>query len=122
MNSVNDLKMPTEYRRFLNILLTAMQGDDRIDQILLFGSCAKGSVHPNSDIDIAVITKVQLTMKEEMSFYDYLSHIAPKDYIPCDMLVMSRKQFDEHKESSFYVQKYIHAEGVELREPLRAGI
>jgi len=119
MNHVlNKLKIPTEYINFLSILISSMQNDERIKYIILFGSCVRDSVHKNSDIDIAIITKEQLSMREEMSFYDYLMQIDVKNYIPCDMIVMSWKQFDNHKESAFYVQKYIYTEGVKLHESL----
>ena len=122
MYNINDLKIPIEYRQFLALLLFAMQNDRRIEHIFLFGSCARENVRYHSDIDIAIITKEQLSIKEEMSFYDYLLRIDAKDYIPCDMIVMSKKQFEAHKESAFYVQKYIHAEGVELLESLRTSM
>jgi predicted nucleotidyltransferase len=118
--ALKELKIPFEYKKFLNSLLTAMQDDNRIDQVYLFGSCVRGDLHSNSDVDIAVITKEQLSIREEMSFYDYLFSIKPKDYIPCDMLVMSRKQFEDNKESDFYVQRQINAEGVALRECLQS--
>jgi len=122
MYSINNLKIPAEYKYCLSLLLSYMQNDKRIERIFLFGSCAKEIVHHHSDIDIAIITKEQLSIKEEMSFYDYLMLIEIKDYIPCDMIVMSKKQFEAHKESAFYVQKYIFSEGVELLEPLRTSM
>lgn len=122
VNCIHDLKIPTHYKAFLRTLLTAMQDDSRIDQILLFGSCACGNVRKGSDIDIAIITKEQLDLNEELSFYDYLIDIDPKDYIPNDMIIMSRKQYDEHKYSSGYVQKYIYRDGVDLRESVRRSM
>ena len=95
-----------------------MQNDNRIENVFLFGSCAREVVKKYSDIDLAIITKEQLSIKEEMSFYDYLMDIDVKDYIPCDMIVMSKKQFESKRESAFYVQKYIGTEGVELLESL----
>jgi len=119
---ISNLNIPSEYKSFLDLLLSSMQNDGRIDSIFLFGSCAKESVKKYSDIDIAIITKEQLSIKEEMSFYDYLMGIEVKDYIPCDMIVMSKKQFETNKHAAFYVQKYINAEGVELLEPLRTSM
>jgi len=116
LNNLNNLKIPEKYKIFLFLLLSSLQKDDRIDEIILFGSCAKQKANEYSDIDIAIITKEQLSIEEELSFYDYLLGIDLNKYIDCDMLIISREKFDSYKDSSFCIQKYIDMEGVKLHE------
>ncbi len=47
----------------------------RLDLILMFGSCAKGDVHPESDVDIAVYGRQILSEKKKVSLAYDLSNI-----------------------------------------------
>lgn len=122
MKKIDHLNLPDKYLKFLTMLNLALQNDMRIEKVVLFGSCSKGSFHEGSDIDLAVITKENLSKEEEVSFYDYLLDIEPEDYVSCDLLVMSKKQFEEYKSKDGYVQKYIFRDGVELNGSIRASV
>ncbi len=44
--------------RFVNELVNYCSSNHGISQVILFGSRARGDFHPNSDIDLAIRTKI----------------------------------------------------------------
>lgn len=67
----------------------------RPDQVILFGSAATGEMTADSDIDLLVIEpQVSDTRQEALRLRDALEDIP----WPIDVIVMSRRRFEETKE------------------------
>lgn len=58
------LKTETELRKSINRFISRLKRKIRISYVILFGSYARGTPHPYSDIDIAVISPNFDRMKE----------------------------------------------------------
>ena len=113
INSIDELKVSLRHKNFISVFLENIKSDNRISKIILFGSCAKGNAHDRSDIDILITTHDDIGEEQELEFYDYLPPYN-ENYVPCDLLVMPEKRYNENIENPFFVQKYINIHGVEL--------
>lgn len=78
------------------------------EQIILFGSFARGDHRPDSDLDLLVIKDQVFAAREETAkIYRALAHLA----VPVDVVVVSKA----------YVQRYREIIGTVVRPALREG-
>ena len=98
------------------IVQTIVQDADP-DQIILFGSRARGDVHPNSDLDLIVIEakpfEGERNRMEEMA---RLSKAIAKFLVPADILVYSRDDVEYWRDSLNHVLARALREGRILYE------
>ncbi|MCL2461959.1 MAG: nucleotidyltransferase domain-containing protein [Defluviitaleaceae bacterium] len=118
VEALEELNIPEKYTDFLKEFLASIKADDRVKRVILFGSCARGEVRTHSDIDILVTTNGEIGEEAELKMYDYLPDVFGENYVPCDLIVMSERRFEENKHIMGAVQKYIYTDGVDLRELL----
>lgn len=78
-------------------------------QVILFGSAARGTTHPDSDVDFLVVTKgeVESPRRESVRIRQALSGVS----MPMDILVISEKRLRELGDQP----------GLVYREALRSG-
>ena len=112
MNTVkwNLLNLPGRYTEALGKLMRSATYDDRIEKIILFGSCAKGTVNENSDIDICFITKADLDWREQTEFMDH----DPACFPGCDLVVLTPSMLEAGRDKPWGVTYWIIREGIEL--------
>ena len=82
------LNIPEHYKsNIAQVLKTCEEADisSQINQILLFGSCAKQTTHKGSDIDILIITDNQLDSRNKAEFI-YLVNSKLIDDIDVDII------------------------------------
>lgn len=72
---------------------------DEIEQIILFGSVARGDDNENSDIDILIITNFKDTIKDLI--YNKVLDIDLSDGEYISAHIISQKHFDKTKKFSF---------------------
>lgn len=78
------------------------------EQIILFGSYARGDFHPDSDLDLLVIKdQVSSTREEAAKIYRALSNM----HLPIDVVVVSKA----------YVHRYGDIIGTVVRPALKEG-
>ncbi|NOY79975.1 MAG: nucleotidyltransferase domain-containing protein [Kiritimatiellaeota bacterium] len=78
------------------------------EKIILFGSCARGELSDDSDIDILIVMPVEGSRRKKANEID----IALADRtVPVDLLVLTPEQFDQQKEMI----------GTVVREAVREG-
>jgi predicted nucleotidyltransferase len=92
-----------------------------IEKVILFGSHAIGTAHPDSDIDLMVVTThdtIPQSFRERMDLfnlvYEYLKKIAMNT--PIDLIVYSKKMFQELIDSQNMFSKEIMHKGIVLYE------
>jgi uncharacterized protein len=92
-----------------------------IEKVILFGSFASGTAHPDSDIDLMVITThdtIPQSFRERMDLfnlvYEYLRKIAMNT--PIDLIVYSKRMFQELIDSQNMFSKEIMQKGIVLYE------
>ena len=86
--------------------------DDRIDKIILFGSCANGTADGNSDIDVCFVTKNELDWREQIELMDH----DPACYPGCDLIILTPSMLDAERVKPWGVIYWILNEGLELRD------
>jgi len=110
-----ELNLPEKQQGFLRLFLAGLSSLDIVDRVVLFGSCAKGNIHKNSDIDLFVVTKREPTMNEEI----YIMAECPPDYqsdyyIEADIIIKPIDVYEKHKDQIGMIQKYVEQEGADL--------
>lgn len=110
-------KVIQELRRMAQALVAA---DARVEQVILFGSLAKGNYSPRSDADICIILRGPDQRRPMDRIPEFLGHFlrAP---VPVDLLVYTRAEVEQRlREGNRFVAEVVE-QGVALaavREPL----
>ena len=60
-NILNTLLVPVQYKIYILEAIRGMSQFNFIKKIYLFGSCARGSIKPYSDVDLLIITDEKLS-------------------------------------------------------------
>ena len=112
MNTIrwNHLKLPKQYIQTLGKLMQSAVNDNRIDKIILFGSCARGTINENSDLDICFLTKNDLDWREQTELIDHDPACSPG----CDLVVLTPSMLEAGKDKAWGVTYWIVREGIEL--------
>ena len=86
-----------------------------IDQIIIFGSNARGDANEDSDTDICIITVNELT-REEIKFYSgELNRVFARKYrMPTDILIKSKYAYSRYKNVAGAIEYSIALEGVRI--------
>jgi predicted nucleotidyltransferase len=87
------------------------------DQIMLFGSYARGDNTEKSDIDLLIVKK-DLKNSNEMTDLLYRAFYNNKIGIPVDLIVIDYNKYLELNNETGYIYKTIKHEGKLLYEPL----
>ena len=109
------LIIPPPQKYVINHLLNKFIGNPNIDSVFLFGSCAKGTVTDDSDIDIFVVTHNHVHDDSNDTFdilYGGADDIPLENYVSCEILTATKEDF-QHDMTPLI--KTVKAEGVELR-------
>jgi uncharacterized protein len=80
-------------------------------RIILFGSAAKGTMHPDSDIDLLIVMKEGVHRRKTAQFlYDVLDHVSR----PFDILVATPSDLEKYKNHVGLIYRTILKEGKEV--------
>jgi len=116
IQSLDDIALPEKHRSFLEQFLmqvAALSEREKIERLVLFGSCARGDATEGSDIDIAAIGE-DIDDETLWKLYDCVPAYVPGQYVRNDIIAITNNQFIKHINSFGMVQKYIFREGVDL--------
>jgi len=98
-----------------NIVVETMKESGySLEGIILFGSRARGKFDENSDWDLLIIIKEDLTREEKLNLFSKISKKLAKRLIPCDLLIRSRKEVEKLKTYFHSVTKIALQEGIVL--------
>lgn len=64
-------------------------------KIILFGSCARGSAHPDSDVDLLVIMDVKESKRRQAVEIDLA--LADRTF-PLDVIVVTPEEFEKYRD------------------------
>ncbi len=94
------------------IMKVAKEMNIEIDKIILFGSRARGEYREDSDWDILVVTRKEMTRSRDIKFRaKILVNLAEKG-IDADILTISKLKLAKLKDDRGYVYYYARKEGV----------
>ena len=118
IDSLDSLNIPNDYKRYITHYLSNLKENKLfpyINKIILFGSCAKETVKDSSDIDIFLITNIELKEEDELSLlFDPIPYKVDSIYIPMDTLLQSQEKYNLCKKNPHMVQKFVEKDGVLL--------
>ena len=104
--------LPADIKADIELAVNALHNElgENILKIILFGSCAKGTYQPDSDIDLAVVLADMSDPKKLLR----CKRIIELDRREVDFLFCSEDQLVSNK----FVYKWINEHGVVLYEKL----
>jgi uncharacterized protein len=108
VNKVMDRKITEILSKIVSILAEELKPK----RIFLFGSFARGDNHPESDLDIFIVTdlnnnKVEMTQRARRL-------LLRKIRLPVDILVCDTKVFESKKYNTSTLENLVATEGIEL--------
>jgi len=113
IKSLDELEMPASHKIYLEHLLGYLRSYPKIEKVLLFGSCAKGTATSKSDIDLFILGS-EMTDEDEFN----IAWDCPKwegvEYISCDILSGTHEKYGEMSKVPGMVQYSIELRGVDI--------
>ena len=88
--------------------------DIQVEQILLFGSRARGTAHPDNDWDLYVIVNRDLTFADRRRLTTEIKRELARLRIPNDVLLKSNKQFHAAKAYPGHIAYTVARESIPL--------
>jgi hypothetical protein len=114
VNSLGELKLPLRQQMFLEHFLSNIVKIVSVEEVILFGSCARGNCHADSDIDVLIMGD-NIGKEDELSImFDCPPHYGHHAYLDADIVVGSRLIYEKYKNSHGMIQRQIEKEGVDL--------
>ncbi|GBC91880.1 hypothetical protein HRbin15_00340 [bacterium HR15] len=80
--------------------------------IYLFGSRARGTPHPESDWDLLVLIREDLTFRQKLPLLTEIKRLLAQKSIPNDVLIMSATQYEQVKNIPGHIAYEIAQEGI----------
>ena len=116
INSLNELELPTKHKIFLEVFIDnarKINNANKIERLILFGSCARGEAINKSDIDI-----IALGTELDDNILGDLYYCAPEPdsgfYVENDIIIMTTELYNKNKYTYGMLQKYIEQDGVDI--------
>ena len=114
VNSLDELTIPNTHKKFIERYLKNIREFDCLSKVFLFGSCAKGTATPNSDVDLFLLTKQKVPIDIEFNIIFDSLPILNQGYVKNDVLLKSEEEYEQYKNVTGMIQKAIEQEGVDL--------
>ncbi len=115
ISTLDDLNISDKYKGFLKIFLSNISKVKNVINVILFGSLAKGNFNSKSDIDLFIITKEEVTEEEQVYIMaDCAPSFEEEFYIESDILISSKNTYEQYKNKTGMIQKYVEIEGIDL--------
>jgi predicted nucleotidyltransferase len=84
-----------------------------VEQIYLFGSYAYGKPHKDSDLDLYVVLKDGLPMRDLDAGLQIRFAIARKKSMPVDIIAKNKSEF-ESRLDDFTLERIVHRDGIRI--------
>ena len=85
-----------------------------VERIILFGSRARGDYDEGSDFDFLVVVNRDITRDEKMRLTHLINMGLARYYIPCDVLIKSRREVEDYRDFFGTATYEALREGVEI--------
>ncbi|MFH1195641.1 MAG: nucleotidyltransferase domain-containing protein [bacterium] len=95
MKNLDEINLSIKEKEALKILSNSLLSENKISKIILFGSYSRGTNDSESDIDLLVITSIQLTRNERHHITDEIFEINLKYGTNFSAIVVYEKSWEE---------------------------
>jgi predicted nucleotidyltransferase len=108
------MKIENKIREIVEKVLA--QNGFTLHSIILFGSRARGDFNKESDFDVLVIVKEEISIKEKRELRIKISVALHNEiqFVPFDIIVKSLRDYEQEKEIVNTISKVASLEGIEL--------
>ena len=104
-----DTAIQTELDKLKEIIINAIP----VEQIFLFGSYAYGNPHKYSDLDLYVVLKDEVTMRDLDAGLQIAMAIARKKSMPVDIIAKKKKDFTERLDD-ITLERIVKRDGIRI--------
>jgi predicted nucleotidyltransferase len=105
--------MNTMIQAELDKLTALIIGAVPVEQIYLFGSYAYGTPHKDSDLDLYVVLKDGLPMRDLDAGLQIRFAIARKKSMPVDLIARNKSDF-ERRLADITLERIVHRDGIRI--------
>ena len=106
-----DAAVQVELAKLKELIVNAIP----VDQIYLFGSHAQGTTHKDSDLDLYVVLKDEVQLRDIDASIMIRQAICDQQTMPLDLLVMKKSRYLERKTAPTLERK-VAREGILIYE------
>ncbi|MBP1912985.1 nucleotidyltransferase domain-containing protein [Thermococcus stetteri] len=85
-----------------------------VEEIILFGSRARGDFRRDSDWDVLIVTREKIPRAIELELYKLVHRELLFNGVKADILLISRDELEAVKEDRSYVYYYALREGIKV--------
>jgi len=108
---INQLSIPERHKKVLTFMVSKLEDFPIVEEIILFGSCARQDVSDKSDIDLALVISEPISIEEE---WDIDNSIRDWDSnLPCDIIFIPSEAFEQEIKGGTVIRPILR-EGVRL--------
>ena len=105
-----DTKVQEELEKLKELIINAIP----VEQIYLFGSYAYGTPHKYSDLDLYVVLKDDVQMRDLDAGLQISLAIARKKSMPVDIIAKNKKDFLNRMNGRFTLEQKVTREGIRI--------
>ena len=105
-----DIKVQAELEKLKELIINAIP----VEQIYLFGSYAYGTPHKDSDLDLYVVLKDGLPMRDLDAGLQARFAIARKKSMPVDIIAKNKKDFSNRMNVKFTLEQKVTRDGIRI--------
>ena len=111
MKSIEKISLVKSERRAIEKAVRILNKLTSVEKIILFGSKSRGDFDKDSDIDLLLITTVQLSWKDEKAIVDTLFDIGLQYDMIFSPLIVSIDEWEKGMFTSFPIYREIVRDG-----------
>ena len=119
IESLEELNLPEKFTNFLKEYLVNISDINTIEKIILFGSCARGNVRDDSDIDLLIIGDWITENDEDGIYVDRIPFVPQSEYVVTDIFTSTHEKYNTYKTQIGCIQPNIEREGIDLSQCLK---
>jgi len=113
ISTLEELEMPSNHKAYLENLLRYFRTCAKVENVFLFGSCAKGTATQKSDIDLFVVGS-EMTDEDEFDIAWGCPRWEGAAHIPCDILSGTHEKYTEMSKVPGMIQYSIELRGADI--------
>ena len=103
-----DIKVQEELEKLKELIINAIP----VEQIYLFGSYAYGTPHKDSDLDLYVVLKDEVQMRDLDAGLQIRFAVVRKTTMPFDIIAKKKKDFLNRMNVKFSLEQKVNKEGI----------
>lgn len=112
MKSLNDIQLSNKDRQGIINAVNLLKRQFPVEQVILFGSKARGTDDPESDIDLLVLTKRKLDWQEREKLINDLFDIELAHDVVISTLVVPKNEWEQGYWTVLPIKDEIERDGV----------